>query len=140
MTYPYMLANGRISSAPAAFASKAGQRIRLWLINAAADTAFRVGVPGVRMRVTHTDGFPATAQNEVDAVLLGMGERIDAIITIPGQGVPVLAVAEGKDGYAQVPVHAGANRAGTTNDSAVEELKLARVATVADSPPLPASR
>ncbi|HKS43691.1 MAG TPA: multicopper oxidase family protein [Amycolatopsis sp.] len=138
VTYPYMLANGRVGTAPQTFASKAGQRIRLRLINAAADTAFRVGVPGVPMDITHTDGFPAVAPNQADAVLLGMGERIDAVITVPDKGVPVLAVAEGKNAYAQVLVHSGASRVGTANDRAVEQLKMAKVTTVAGFTAAPA--
>ncbi|MGW3958513.1 multicopper oxidase family protein [Amycolatopsis sp. NPDC005003] len=132
VTYPHFLANGRTATAPASFAAKPGQRIRLRLINAGADTAFRIGVPGVPLRVTHTDGFPATASGDAEAVLLGMGERIDAVITVPAGGVPVLALAEGKGGYAQVLVHAGNSRAGTANDSAAELLKKAKAQTAAD--------
>jgi len=132
VTYPHMLANGRVPAAPTTFGGKPGQRIRLRLINAAADTAFRIGVPGVPMRITHTDGFPAVASSQADAVLLGMGERIDAVITVPGKGVPVLALAEGKDAYAQVLIHSGTSRATTTNDSAVAQLKTTKPLTVDD--------
>ncbi|MEU0510946.1 MULTISPECIES: multicopper oxidase family protein [Amycolatopsis] len=133
VSYPHMLANGRIGSAPTSFEGRAGQRIRLRLINAGGDTAFRVGVPGVAMHVTHTDGFPVVAPGGVDSVLLGMGERIDAIVTLPDQGVPVLAIPEGKEApYAQVLLHSGANRAGTANDAAVAQLKMSGIATVAD--------
>ena len=51
-----------------------GRRIRLRIINAGGDTTFRVGLPGVPMTVTHTDGFPVLPR-QVDSVLLGMGER-----------------------------------------------------------------
>ncbi|MFJ8819995.1 multicopper oxidase family protein [Amycolatopsis thermoflava] len=133
VSYPYMLANGRIASAPTSFEGRAGQRIRLRLINAAGDTAFRVGVPGVPMHVSHTDGFPVVAPGGVDSVLLGMGERIDAVITLPDRGVPVLAIPEGKEApYAQVLLHSGAARAGTANDGAVTQLKMSGIATVAD--------
>ncbi|SEP53529.1 multicopper oxidase family protein [Amycolatopsis saalfeldensis] len=132
VTYPYFLANGRRSMDPASFAAKPGQRIRLRLINAGGDTAFRVGVPGAGLRITHTDGFPAAAASEAAAVLLGMGERVDAVFTVPTSGVPVLAVAEGKGGYAQVLVHAGGSRASAANDGAVEQLKAAKTLTVAD--------
>ncbi len=132
VTYPYFLANGARSVAPTSLRAKPGQRIRLRLINAAGDTAFRVGVPGVPMRITHTDGFPATAPADATAVLLGMGERVDAVITVPSSGVPVLAIAEGKGGYAQVLVHAGGSSATAANDAAAEQLKSAKVLTVAD--------
>jgi FtsP/CotA-like multicopper oxidase with cupredoxin domain len=132
VTYPHMLANGRVPAAPATFAAKPGQRIRLRLINAGADTAFRVGVPGVPMRITHTDGFPAVAARQADAVLLGMGERIDAVITVPDKGIPVLAVAEGKDAHAQVLVHAASSRATAANDVAVAQLKKTTPLTIDD--------
>ena len=66
---------------------RAGQRIRLRIINAGADTAFRVGVPGVALRVTHTDGFPVVPQR-ADSVILGMGERADAVVELRSS-VPV---------------------------------------------------
>ncbi|MDQ2882004.1 MAG: multicopper oxidase family protein [Actinomycetota bacterium] len=106
VTYPYFLVNGRLASAPQVVAARSGQRIRLRLINAGADTAFRVGLPGVPMTVTHTDGFPVQPAN-ADAVLLGMGERIDAIITVPDRPLPLLALAEGKNGFAQLVLQPG---------------------------------
>ncbi|WP_137121331.1 multicopper oxidase family protein [Segeticoccus rhizosphaerae] len=95
VAYPYYLANGRIPSAPTTFRARPGQRIRIRIINAGADTAFRVALAGHRMTVTHTDGFPVEP-TEVDALLLGMGERYDVIVTA-GDGVfPLVAAAEGK--------------------------------------------
>ncbi|XVV06680.1 multicopper oxidase family protein [Actinosynnema sp. CA-248983] len=82
LVYPHVPANGRTFRDPVATEVKAGQRVRLRLINAAADTAFRVGLPGVRMRVTHTDGFPVEP-TEADVVMIGMGERVDAVVTMP---------------------------------------------------------
>ncbi|NKQ52880.1 multicopper oxidase family protein [Amycolatopsis sp. K13G38] len=131
VTYPHLLANGRVAAAPTTFATRAGQRVRVRLINAAADTAFRVGIPGVPMRVTHTDGFPVSPR-QAEAVLLGMGERIDAVITVPDAAVPLLAAAEGKDGYAQVLVQPGDRRAGVANDAALATLKTRPVLTVTD--------
>jgi multicopper oxidase len=77
------------------FQAKPGQRVRIRFLNAGADTAFRVAVGGHRMSVTHTDGFPV-APIDTDALLIGMGERYDVIITL-GDGVfPLVALAEGK--------------------------------------------
>lgn len=106
VTYPYFLANGRLAAAPQVVATRPGQRIRLRLINAGSDTAFRVGLPGVPMAVTHTDGFPVQPVN-ADALLLGMAERIDAIITVPDRPVPLLALAEGKNGFAALVLQPG---------------------------------
>ncbi len=46
VTYPYYVINGRIPDAPTSFRAKPGQRIRLRIINAGVDTAFRVAWAG----------------------------------------------------------------------------------------------
>lgn len=110
VTYPYYLVNGRIPEAPTTFNAKPGQRIRLRIINAGADTAFRIALAGHRMTVTHTDGFPVEPV-ELDALMLGMGERYDAIVTA-GDGVfPLVALAEGKDALARAVLITGAGSA-----------------------------
>lgn len=94
--YPIYVANGRNDQNPTSFRARAGQRVRIRLINAGSDTAFRVALAGHPMTVTHTDGFPVVP-TEVDAVLLGMGERYDVVVTA-GDGVfPLVAAAEGKN-------------------------------------------
>ncbi|MBB3601506.1 FtsP/CotA-like multicopper oxidase with cupredoxin domain [Mycolicibacterium sp. BK556] len=108
--YPYYLVNGRIPEAPTTFTAKPGQRIRLRIINAGADTAFRIALAGHRMTVTHTDGFPVEPV-EVDGLLLGMGERYDAVVTA-GDGVfPLVALAEGKNALARALLTTGAGSA-----------------------------
>ncbi|PXY28284.1 multicopper oxidase family protein [Prauserella muralis] len=131
VTYRYVLANGRISAAPRTFRARPGQRIRLRLINAAADTAFRVGVPGVPMTITHTDGFPVVPQR-ADVVLLGMGERLDAIITVPNSTVPVLALAEGRDTYAQVLLQSGRPGDPAAGDTAASQVAALPVLTASN--------
>ena len=106
VTYPYYLNNGRIPGAATTFTAKPGQRVRIRIINAAADTAFRVALAGHRMTVTHTDGFPVVPV-DVDALLLGMGERYDVIVTA-GDGVfPLVASAEGKNNLARALLSTG---------------------------------
>lgn len=100
VVYPYYLINGRLPAAADSRTVRAGQRIRLRMINAGGDTAFRIGIPGVPMTITHTDGFPVEPTT-TEAILLGMGERVDAIVTVPASTTPILAVAEGKTGSAQ---------------------------------------
>ncbi|OBB77778.1 multicopper oxidase family protein [Mycobacterium sp. 852014-52144_SCH5372336] len=107
VTYPYYVANGRIPQAPSTFRARPGQRIRIRIINAGSDTAFRVALVGHPMMVTHTDGFPVVPR-EVDAVLIGMGERYDVVITA-GDGVfPLVAAAEGKSSAARALLITGA--------------------------------
>lgn len=100
VTYPYFLINGRVPADPQVLDLRAGQRIRLRIINAGSDTAFRVAVPGTSLHVIQTDGYPV-APTDASSVILGMGERVDAVITVD-TSVPLVAVPEGKDGHAQV--------------------------------------
>lgn len=95
--YPYHLFNGKAPDQAEEFTAKAGEIIRLRIINAAGDTAYRVGIPGRKLTLTHTDGFPVV-HKDVDAVVLGMGERIDALVTVGDGYTPVLALPEGKTG------------------------------------------
>jgi FtsP/CotA-like multicopper oxidase with cupredoxin domain len=104
--YPHYLLNGRLPAAPATLAGRPGQRVRLRLINAGGDTAFRVALGGHRMQVTHADGFPVHPV-DTDALLIGMGERYDALVTL-GDGVfPLVALAEGKGAAAFAVVRTG---------------------------------
>ncbi|GAA0642066.1 multicopper oxidase MmcO [Streptomyces sp. NBRC 14336] len=94
--YPYHLVNGRVPAAPDIYEDKPGKRIRLRIINAGGDTAYRVALAGHKLTITHTDGFPVEHQ-QVDALLIGMGERYDVLVTL-GDGVfPLVALAEGKN-------------------------------------------
>ncbi|QYJ05415.1 multicopper oxidase family protein [Nocardioides panacisoli] len=120
--YPHMLANGRTADAPHTVRARAGQRLRLRIINAAADTAFRVGVPGTPLRITHTDGFPVEPM-VADSLLLGMGERVDAIVTVPEASTPVVALAEGRGSHAAVVL-----RVGTTSSAVDTTAAAARLA------------
>ncbi|MFJ8928037.1 multicopper oxidase family protein [Streptomyces sp. NPDC102364] len=93
--YPHYLVNGRTPAAPSSFTARPGDRIRIRFINAGGDTAFRVALGGHEMTVTHTDGFPVR-HAKTEALLLGMGERYDVLVTA-GDGVfPLTALAEGK--------------------------------------------
>lgn len=107
IAYPYYLINGRIPAAPTVFSAKPGQRIRIRIINAGSDTAFRVALAGHTMTVTHTDGYPVTP-TDVDAVLVGMGERYDVLVTAADGVYPLVAVAEGKNALARALLSTGA--------------------------------
>lgn len=108
--YPYYVVNGRIPEAPSTFQAKPGQRIRIRFINAGSDTAFRVALGGHRMKVTHTDGFPVVP-TDVDALLIGMGERYDVIVTAADGVFPLVALAEGKGALARAVLTTGAGTA-----------------------------
>ncbi|MGY5080928.1 multicopper oxidase family protein [Streptomyces nigrescens] len=95
VAYPYYLVNGRTPDDPQTFRAKPGDRIRIRLINAGGDTAFRVALGGHKMTITHTDGYPVE-HAETDALLLGMGERYDVLVTAKDGAFPLTALAEGK--------------------------------------------
>ncbi|MEU4897061.1 multicopper oxidase family protein [Streptomyces sp. NPDC044780] len=95
VTYPYYLVNGRSPESPQVFRAKRGDRVRIRIINAGGDTAFRVALGGHRMTVTHTDGYPVVPA-ETDALLLGMGERYDVLVTVKDGVFPFAVLAEGK--------------------------------------------
>lgn len=105
--YPLFLINGRPPADPPTFDAKPGERLRLRLINAGAETAFRVALGGHRLTVTHSDGFPVNPVT-VDTVLIGMSERYDVLVTVAGSGAfPLVASAEGKNGRALGIVRSG---------------------------------
>ncbi|GAB3930228.1 multicopper oxidase MmcO [Kribbella albertanoniae] len=108
--YPHHLVNGRVAADPAVFNGKPGSRIRLRIINAGSDTAYRVALAAHKLTITHTDGYPVQHQ-QVDALLIGMGERYDVLVTL-GDGVfPLVALAEGKNQTGRALVRTSAGRA-----------------------------
>ncbi|BBY40908.1 multicopper oxidase MmcO [Mycobacterium mantenii] len=110
IAYPYYLVNGRIPASPVTFNAKPGQRIRIRFINTASDTTFRVALAGHAMTVTHTDGYPVVPA-QVDALLIGMAERYDVMVTAADGVFPLVAVAEGKNGLARALLSTAAGSA-----------------------------
>jgi FtsP/CotA-like multicopper oxidase with cupredoxin domain len=121
VVYPAHLINGRLPQDPFVIRSRPGTRIRLRLINAGGDTAYRFAVGGHRLRVTHTDGFPVVPV-DVDTLVIGMGERYDVVLTTGDGAFPVVAVPEGKDAPAGVALLRTASAAALGTDSRPAEL------------------
>lgn len=107
VVYPHYLVNGRVPASPTTLRGKPGQRVRLRIVNAGSDTAFRVALGGHRLTITHTDGFPVQPA-EADALLVGMGERYDVRVTLQDGVFPLVALAEGKRGQGMAVVRTGA--------------------------------
>ncbi len=104
--YPLFLINGRMASDPDTLAAKPGQRVRLRIINAAADTIFNVALADHDMTITHTDGYAVTPVPT--AVLrIGMGERYDATVTLADGVFPLVAEPVAKKGLARAVVRTG---------------------------------
>ncbi|MEU9184694.1 multicopper oxidase family protein [Streptomyces sp. NPDC048484] len=108
--YPHHLINGRVASDPDVYTGKPGKKVRLRIVNAGGDTAYRVALGDHKLTITHTDGFPVQHQ-DVDALLVGMGERYDVLVTL-GDGVfPLVALAEGKNANGLALVRTGSGSA-----------------------------
>ena len=108
--YPHHLINGKVAADPDVFTSKPGKRVRLRIINAGSDTAYRVALGGHELTITHTDGYPVEHE-QVDALLIGMGERYDVLVTLDRGVFPLVALAEGKGQAGMALVRTGSGDA-----------------------------
>lgn len=108
--YPLYLINGRAPADPDVLRAKPGQRIRVRIINAAADTMFTVALGGHEMTITHTDGFPVQP-SITGALRVAMGERYDLTVTAGDGWFPLLAQAVGRAGYGLAVLGTGARSA-----------------------------
>lgn len=127
--YPLYLVNGRPPADPETFTGVPGRRVRIRIVNAGSDTAFRVALGGHRLTVTHSDGFPVSPV-DTDALLIGMGERYDVLVTLGDGAFPLVAVAEGKGEAAFAVVRTGSGEAPRPS-AAIPE--LARSVLTADA-------
>ena len=67
-----------------------GERVLMHLLNASASMNRRVALPGHRFQIVAMDGNPVPTPRAVDAVDLGPGERVDAIVEMTQPGVWIL--------------------------------------------------
>ncbi len=98
--YPQHLINGRSKSDRPTFSVQTGSTVRLRIINAAAETAYRFAAGDLKMTVTHADGYEVQPV-EVDVVLIGPGERYDVTVTVTSGAWALIAVPAGKPGRAE---------------------------------------
>jgi FtsP/CotA-like multicopper oxidase with cupredoxin domain len=97
LEYAAFLINGKQYPQPEQKTFKAGTRVRLRVINGASDTAFAFYLENHQLEIVASDGFPVEPKIG-GAVLLGMGERYDALVTIKDGGGNAVAVPIGKSG------------------------------------------
>lgn len=109
VTYPMYLVNGRPINDPDVLAALPGDRVRLRIINAGADTIFHVALGEHVMTVTHSDGF-AVKPYDTALLRIGMGERYDVIVTLKDGVFPFVADPMGKFNIARALVRTGAGR------------------------------
>lgn len=106
VNYPMYLINGRPINDPDVLQARPGQRVRLRVINAGADTIFDIALSEHIMKVTHTDGFPVE-HYETALLRIGMGERYDFIVTLKDGVFPFVADALGKSNLARALIRTG---------------------------------
>jgi FtsP/CotA-like multicopper oxidase with cupredoxin domain len=98
--FPLYLVNGRPANDPFGVEVRRGERLRLRLVNASADTIFGFSVDDHPLTLVATDGQAVTPAKG-DAVLLGMGERADVLLDADRPGAyRMLALPLGKAGRA----------------------------------------
>ena len=91
MTYSI---NDKILGAGEPIRVKQGQRLLLHLLNASAIENRRIAFAGHRFQVIAMDGNPVPTPAKVDTMLLGAGERVDAIVEMDQPGVWILGATE----------------------------------------------
>ncbi|MGW0021977.1 multicopper oxidase family protein [Rhodococcus sp. NPDC003382] len=97
--YPLHLINGRPPNDPEVVTAAPGSRVRLRIINAAAETPYRFAIAGHELTVIAADGFDVTPTT-TDTLIIGMAQRYDVLVTLKSGAWPVVAKVEGRDGHA----------------------------------------
>ncbi len=110
VAYSMYLINGRPTNDPAMFAAKPGQRIRLRLINASADTIYDVALANHTLTITHADGYPVRPL-QTSNLRIGMGERYDITLSLADGVFPLVARPVGKSGLARALVRTASGSA-----------------------------
>lgn len=81
--YDALFTNGKIEEVKKKY--KAGDKIRLRIINGSSSTYFWIGFGGGKMSVVANDGA-AVEPVEVDRMIIGVSETYDVIVTLPDTG------------------------------------------------------
>jgi len=125
-TYTF-LANGRGPSEGLEYLFRAGERVRLRVINGSAQSFFNVRIPGLSMSVVATDG-QAVRPVEVDEFQIGTAETYDVIVEPSGaEAYSIVAESMDRSGMALATL---ASRPGAR--AAVPALRDPPLLTMAD--------
>ena len=92
-------------------------------------------MPDTDLNVIATDGYPVMPVH-AKSVILGMGERVDAIVTV-NESVPVVAVPEGKQGHAQLNIRVANTPGAVKVDEFVDAVRKEVVLDTATLSPTP---
>lgn len=97
-TYTY-LANGRGPREGLEYIFRPGERVRLRIINGAAQTFFNLRIPGLAMTVIAADGQNVKPV-EVDEFQIGTAETYDVIVTPTAEAYTIIAESMDRSGMA----------------------------------------
>ena len=136
VTYPYFVINGRVPADPEVRDYRAGQRIRLRVINAGSDTAFRVAVPGTVLNVIAHRRLPGDAGRRRSRSSSAWANASTPSFTV-NASVPVVAVPEGKQGHAQLNLRVGDAPSAVKVDDFVAAVRTEVVLDTATLSPTP---
>ena len=92
--YAAYAVNGKALGAGDPIRVKRGERVRFRVINASATLTHRLALPAHRFLVTHLDGNRVPRPRTLDAIELGPGERVDALVTMDAPGIWILGSTE----------------------------------------------
>ncbi|WP_111592252.1 multicopper oxidase domain-containing protein [Chitinophaga dinghuensis] len=105
--YEKFLANGKLTDSMPGL--KAGDKVRLRIINGSSSTYFWINFSGGKMAVVANDGADVTPV-EVDRLIVGVSETYDVIVTIPeNMRYQLLATAEDRTGSTSLWLGQGMN-------------------------------
>jgi FtsP/CotA-like multicopper oxidase with cupredoxin domain len=134
--YDALVVNGRVSAPD--LRVRRGDRVRLRLINAGSALPIAVWLAGHDLQVTHADGQPVVPR-KTPALVLGMGERYDVLITATHPGVwPLTAVATGKKRTTVLLRYDGVTGSGVASGDAPSVRDVLRYSELSAATPLPA--
>jgi len=114
VSYKYASFNDKLLSAAYPIRVRRGQRILFHFLNASATQNTSLSLPGHTFTVIALDGNPVPQPRAVETLMLGVAERIDAIVEMDAPGIWVLGStekAEREMGLGRVIEYAGASGA-----------------------------
>ncbi len=104
-TYTYLI-NGASPAVNWTAIAKAGERVRLRLINGSSSTFFDVRIPGLKMTVVGADG-QAVDPVTVEEIRMGVAETYDVIVEPPDdRAYTIFAQSMDRSGYARATLAA----------------------------------
>ncbi len=88
--YALFSINGRALGHAEPIRVRSGERVLLRILNASATLTHRLALPGHRFTIVALDGNPVPTPRTVDAIELGVAERVDAIVEMSHPGTWIL--------------------------------------------------